>query len=326
MASRGLTLRQIRYFIAVSEELHFGHAAAAQHVTQSALSQQIRQLEEILGVALLLRDRHGVQLTDAGAAFLREAKRIVTDVDRAVKIVQRSEATRRQLRIGFSPTTEWWFLPALIERLEAFGASDDYLWIRKLEEIGNDDLLAARFDAALTRHFQRCEGLDHEVLAWERPAVYLSTSDPLSRADELPLAALRDHRVRLLHRDLAPLQYETYRLHVEATNTDVHIDPTVGLARHLTAREIAAREYVLLGYSTAGAIFPTLAVVPLTSDTPGIPLTLVWRSDDERVQIRRLVAAAKEAANTGEFPPTVSRGPHLATHKPSSDAPRPHQR
>jgi DNA-binding transcriptional LysR family regulator len=77
-------LRQFRYFIAVAEERHFGRAAARLHIAQSGLSQQILKLERAVGVQLLIRDRRGVEITEAGRAFLDQARLTVELADRAV--------------------------------------------------------------------------------------------------------------------------------------------------------------------------------------------------------------------------------------------------
>jgi DNA-binding transcriptional LysR family regulator len=72
-----MELRQLRYFVTLAEELHFGRAAAREHIVQSALSQQLQRLERELGVRLLERTTHHVQLSPAGSAFLIEARQIL---------------------------------------------------------------------------------------------------------------------------------------------------------------------------------------------------------------------------------------------------------
>jgi DNA-binding transcriptional LysR family regulator len=95
-----LELRQLRYFVTLAEELHFGRAAARQHIVQSALSQQLQRLEGELGVRLLERTTHHVKLTPAGSALLIEARQILAHVDRAAVAAQRAVDPAPTLRVG----------------------------------------------------------------------------------------------------------------------------------------------------------------------------------------------------------------------------------
>src|SRR5438045_518533 len=76
-----MELRHLRYFVAVAEELHFRRAAERLHVAQPAVSEQVRKLEEELGVRLLERTHRSVSLTDAGAALLREARSVLEQAE-----------------------------------------------------------------------------------------------------------------------------------------------------------------------------------------------------------------------------------------------------
>jgi DNA-binding transcriptional LysR family regulator len=95
-----MELRQLRYFVTLAEELHFGRAAAREHIVQSGLSQQLQRLERQLGVRLLERTTHHVQLTPAGTAFLVEVRQILTHIDRAALAAQRAASSAPMLRVG----------------------------------------------------------------------------------------------------------------------------------------------------------------------------------------------------------------------------------
>jgi DNA-binding transcriptional LysR family regulator len=95
-----MELRQLRYFVTLAEELHFGRAAGREHIVQSALSQQLQRLERKLGILLLDRTTHHVQLTPAGRAFLVEARQILEHVNRAVAAAQRAGSSTPVLRVG----------------------------------------------------------------------------------------------------------------------------------------------------------------------------------------------------------------------------------
>ena len=79
-----MELRQLRYFVAVAEELHFGRAAERLHMSQSPLSRSIRELERDLGVVLFVRTTRRVELTEAGLVLLERGRRALAEVDGAI--------------------------------------------------------------------------------------------------------------------------------------------------------------------------------------------------------------------------------------------------
>jgi DNA-binding transcriptional LysR family regulator len=98
-----MDLRQLRYFLAVAQEAHFGRAANRLHIVQPALSMQIRALEESLGVQLFKRTSRRVELTEAGGLFRIEAERTIAQAEHAKLVVQRAaRGELGRIRIGFS--------------------------------------------------------------------------------------------------------------------------------------------------------------------------------------------------------------------------------
>ena len=97
MRINAIDLRQLRYFVCVAEELHFGRAARRLNMSQPPLSQQIKALEEHLGVTLFRRTQRKVELTAAGQFLLPEARSILQDVGRV------AELTRQTERAGLIP-------------------------------------------------------------------------------------------------------------------------------------------------------------------------------------------------------------------------------
>jgi len=110
-----MQLRRLRYFVAVAEESSFNRAAQRLHISQPPLSNQIKQLEEELGVRLFERTSRGVRMTEAGEALLEEARRVFVQVDQTVNLVRRvgyGEVGR--LTLGFVPSASNEVLPPIL--------------------------------------------------------------------------------------------------------------------------------------------------------------------------------------------------------------------
>ena len=108
-------LNQLRCFVTVAEELHFGRAAARLNMTQPPLSRQIQVLERIIEAALLERTSRSVRLTPAGQSFLPEARRILKLADNAAQVARRiAEGKTGSLKVGFTAAAAYGFLPELV--------------------------------------------------------------------------------------------------------------------------------------------------------------------------------------------------------------------
>jgi len=95
-----IELRHLRYFLAVVEQMHFGHAAEQLHISQPPVSRAIRQLEDELDVQLLERGQGGVSTTDAGTVFAEQAREIVARMDLAIAEARRAGGVASPLRVG----------------------------------------------------------------------------------------------------------------------------------------------------------------------------------------------------------------------------------
>jgi len=112
-----MDLRQLRYFVVVAEERSVTRAAARLHLTQPPLSAQLARLEHELGVALLVRHRRGVDLTEAGSHLLEHAQRLLASVDATTDSVRKlGEGRAGRLSIAFVSATAWTVLSPLLRR------------------------------------------------------------------------------------------------------------------------------------------------------------------------------------------------------------------
>ena len=114
-----MELRHLRYFVAVAEERNFTRAAERLHIAQPPLSRQIQQLEEILGVALLVRGSRPLALTEAGQFFYGHAVQLLAQGAEVVSMTRRIGKIERKFSIGFVGSTLFGFLPEVVRRFKA---------------------------------------------------------------------------------------------------------------------------------------------------------------------------------------------------------------
>ncbi len=145
-------LKQLRCFVAVGEELHFGRAAKHLHMTQPPLSRQIQMLEQELKIELLARTSRTVRLTPAGRAFLPEARRILALTESAAMTARRiAKGESGLIRMGFTASSSYDFLPRLLtlanSSLKGFGVVlNEMVTMQQMEALHAD-----RIDFGLVR-------------------------------------------------------------------------------------------------------------------------------------------------------------------------------
>src|SRR5690242_8421521 len=136
-----MELRHLRYFTALAEELHFGHAAERLGIAQPALSQQIQRLEQELGVTLLERTRRRVRLTEAGAVFLASARTTLAEANQAIRAAQQAaRGETGNLAVGFVTSALYGVFPDVVrvfrqKHKEVHLSLHEMPIVRQLEEL-----------------------------------------------------------------------------------------------------------------------------------------------------------------------------------------------
>ncbi|MFD3580696.1 LysR family transcriptional regulator [Streptomyces sp. NPDC058644] len=187
------SIHQLRLFLVLGQELHFGRAAAQLYMTQPALSQQIRSLEERLGVALVERGSQTVQLTASGQALLEEARAVVDAMARFREASARhARVVHGSLRIGsLGAEAAMPYAQAILARLRNRQPALE-IEVRNLNFIEMFSTLTAReIDAAFLRG-PLPAGIQSLLLATETRVACLPADDPLAGRNDLTLAHLSD--------------------------------------------------------------------------------------------------------------------------------------
>lgn len=188
-----LETRELRYFVAVAEELHFGRAAERLGIAQPPLSRAIGRLERRLGVRLLDRDRRGVALTDAGRVFLREARTALDAVQAAALRTRRAGDPQRPLVLVTKAGASHELLRRLLDKHAARpgAAPVEVLLCEVGEQAGL--LRNGQADVALMhRPFDDLAGFDTEDLYVEGQVAILPRTHPLAARAELTMAEVQN--------------------------------------------------------------------------------------------------------------------------------------
>src|SRR6185295_10385049 len=207
-------IREMRYFMAVAERLHFGRAAEALHISQPPLSRAIRALEERLGVALLTRNRRRVELTAEGGRFLEEARRLIGQLERALlELRGMASGEQGRLRIGFVSLADYGVLPGL---LRGFKAARPGVTLALREMLSPEQaaaLASGELDFGLLLPPVTGEAaLEHLVVQRERFVAALPARHRLARdGSRLAVSALAGEPFVMVPREIAPGLYDIVR-------------------------------------------------------------------------------------------------------------------
>ncbi|WP_410217018.1 LysR substrate-binding domain-containing protein [Paracoccus sp. (in: a-proteobacteria)] len=274
-----ITLRQLRYFLALAQHAHFSRAAEAIHVTQPALSMQIRALEDIVGAALVERTSAGVVLTPQGRTLQRHARKVlaaVTDMQQDL----RQPGQGGRLLLGMIPTVAPYLLPEALPVLRAADIGRD-LHLREAQtDKLFEELEAGRLDAIVAA--TPPEGSD-------LVAVSLFTDPFLLAGSVSRIAALRDHALvpealdpgQLLLLDeghcLGDQALEVCGLSRRTSRLDLGAASLATLCR-LAAQGMGLTFLPRIALQQESAAAPGLAVLPFPDPAPSRQVLLIRRA------------------------------------------------
>ena len=295
-----IELRHLRYFIAVAEELHFGHAAARLNISQPPLSQQIQILEQQIGARLFARTNRSVSLTEAGRQFLADSRQILSQVDdAAARAARLHHGETGELRIGFTSSAP--FIKAVSDTLSTFRRRYPDVHIQTRETNTREQIVPLN-EGALDLGLMRNTQLP-DTLVWERVL-------------REPLLAMvpRDHplasKPRVSLRELAREPFVFFDPHV---GTGLY-DDILGLMRRYDLTPAITQEVgeamTIIGLVAAGlgvSILPAsfrrvqlleMCWLPIEEQDAVSDMWLVWSKHHEQGQAARRVRESLLASAT----------------------------
>ncbi len=285
-----MELRHLRYFVAVAEERHFGRAAARLHMAQPPLSQQVRRLEEELGVALLRRTTRRVDLTDAGAAYLVRAREVLAAVEAAGEEARQVAAgIAGRLAIGCVGSATYSLLPALARALREELPDLDVTF--RGEMLVPDQVAALRdgtLDLALLRPPVDEVAVQVRTLRTERLVVALPEGHPLAARDVVQPADLAEEDL-VVHPGRSVMHAVVLRTCREAgfePRMRHEVDQTSTLVTFVAAGlGVALVPEPVSSLGVAGATYR-----PLAGQLAGVDLAVGTRAGEDSAAVARVVA------------------------------------
>lgn len=292
-----MELRQLRYFMAVAEELHFGRAAQRVHISGPALSQQIIALERELGADLFVRDRRSVRLTEAGRTFVPDARRILSLADDAKRRLQQAAARGTPVRLGYvswlpeditamvGPATDLrideWVLPSHVQADRVAEGTLDIAvaWVTADQVMGR----------GLRAHLLRTEPL-HAVLpgAGAPEPVAAQRLSVLIDADESAWSSWNRYA-------------KEFAAHTGARAVHIEDGGITGDAFYAHVRRVGGAVLASPKRHTA-PLPPSLGQRPVAEPVPLWTWSLLHRHDDDRASVRGAVDALLAVARARDWP------------------------
>ena len=294
-----MELRHLRYFVAVAEEENVSRAALRLHVSQPALSRQVRDLEDELGFALLHRSAKSVRLTDAGRTFLGESRAVLKRADDAVAAAT-AVATGRtgELHIGYAPTPTSRLLPPA---LRAFQAETPEVRV-KLHDLSTEEMVRALRErtvhlALLVKPGRALlRGLKFVSILTDPVRIAVPPGHPWARLRKVPFERLLSEPLVVYSRK----DFPEYHEFLDGLFAQYKRTPVVASEHESGASLVAAVEagygLALASRSLACSIGARLKLIPVAPEPEPLVIGAAWLAEGLPPVAERFLRCAKEAA------------------------------
>ncbi|MEQ4721910.1 LysR family transcriptional regulator [Nonomuraea sp. B19D2] len=302
-----LEVRQLRYFVAVAEELHFGRAAERLGMAQPPLSRAIRELERRLGVQLLERTTRQVTLTAAGEVFLRDARTALDAIIAAGRRARHAGQATPRLRLALKADSDAGLLPQILSAYQHEEAALPVELVLGGRGEQAQALRDGRADVALLFSPFNDRGLDVEPLLTEPRLAALAATDPLAARRCLRLADLAGRRLP----DGAPADQDPSAAVIDSGPESPHRGLVSGtrktatdLAQVFKLIELGDIVCFLPAWVTRRYPWPEIAYRPV-SDLEPATLAVAWPRDARSTAVAAFV---RVAGSVGATAGTAARG------------------
>lgn len=283
-----MDIRQLNYFIAVAEERHFGRAAKRLHMAQPPLSQQIRQLEDQIGVQLLNRTTRRVDLTAAGQLLLDRGRQIVNDVATLqADVYQVGRGATGVLRVGFSGSATYGVMPQVArlakQLLPGLSLALHGEMLTPSMEAG---LRNGTLDAALLRPPVAAQDIDYRTVAREPLVVALPSFSALAVDRPVAMHELQDQDFiayppeSVLHRTTADLCRQAG---FQPRITQVVGETSTMLAFVAAGGGVAVMPSSVQAFQLEGVAYREI------EDVPDVELAVAWMRGDHSALLRNFL-------------------------------------
>lgn len=292
IASIDLHLRKLRYFLVVAEELHFSRAAARVFLTQQALSRQIKELEDELGVQLFDRTTRRVSLTVAGEVFYEAAKGVIASFDDAVAAARRTtRALSGKLRLGFIPGAALELTPLIIA---AFQEAHPEVEVEMREFPANDPsagLVTGVTDVAFIRLPQATMRIETETMFLDPVIAMVAAAHPLAARSSVRVAELVQETLSVS--DTPDEVYKAFWSLAAArdASTAGRLLPVVSVTEEASLVANGAAVAVTSSAAQSYVTLPGVRHVPI-EDWPPSTVTVAWHEGERSPLVARFVRTA----------------------------------